>query len=273
MPDELSSQTLFSSSRRSNLRTPLIAGNWKMNLDRKSVLDLVVAVRERSEASSGVDVAVFPPAVYLDEVVRASAGSQLRVGGQDCCDQASGAFTGEVAASMLKDVGAESVLVGHSERRHVYGECDERVRAKLDQALSVGLDVVLCVGETLEQRQDGQTEAVCATQMQAGLVGLDPASVSRITLAYEPVWAIGTGQVATPAQAGEVHQYLRGMLSGLFDEAAAKAMRILYGGSVKSSNVVELLAVPDIDGALVGGASLSSDGFLPLIDAGAAASH
>lgn len=240
-----------------------------MNLDRRSALDLVAAIRTRLEGASGVDVAVYPPAVYLDEVVRAASGSCLAVGAQDCCDQASGAFTGEVAADMVKDVGATSVLVGHSERRHVYGEDDARVRAKLDQALTSGLDVVLCIGETLEQREAGQTEQVCSTQLQAGLQGLDPRHLGRLTLAYEPVWAIGTGQVATPQQAGEVHMYLRGVLGGMFDEAAARVMRILYGGSVKASNAAELLAVPDIDGALVGGASLSADGFLPLIDAGA----
>ena len=253
-----------------SVRTPLIAGNWKMNLDRRSAMDLVAAVRRCADANPGVDVAVYPASVYVDELVRAASGSRLTVGAQDCCEESEGAFTGEVSSAMLRDVGASSVLVGHSERRHVYGEDDARVRAKLERGLAAGLGVVLCIGETLEERQDGRTEAVCATQLQAGLAGLDRAHLSRIILAYEPVWAIGTGQVASPAQAGDVHGYVRGLLTGLFDEGASKHMRILYGGSVKKSNAVELLSVPDIDGALVGGASLTSEGFLPIIEAAAA---
>ncbi|MGK0219931.1 MAG: triosephosphate isomerase [Planctomycetota bacterium] len=253
-----------------HLRTPLIAGNWKMNLDRRSAMDLMAAVRQCADATPGVDVAVYPPSLYVDEVVRAASGSNLVVGAQDCCEATEGAFTGEISSAMLRDVGATSVLVGHSERRHVYGEDDARVRAKLERGLEAGLGVVLCIGEQLDEREDGRTEAVCAAQMQAGLAGLDRSHLSRITLAYEPVWAIGTGKVATPEQAGEVHGYLRGLVTGLFDERAAGDMRILYGGSVKKSNAAELLSVPDIDGALVGGASLTSEGFLPIIEAAAA---
>lgn len=251
------------------MRTPLIAGNWKMNLDRRSAMDLVAAIRQCADDTAGVDVAVYPASLYVDEVVRAAAGSKLVVGAQDCCEEREGAFTGEISSGMLRDVGATSVLVGHSERRHVYGEDDARVHAKLERGLEAGLGVVLCIGETLEEREDGRTESVCATQLHAGLAGLDRNNLGRITLAYEPVWAIGTGKVATPEQAGDVHGYLRGLITGLFDERAAADMRILYGGSVKKSNAVELLSVPDIDGALVGGASLTSEGFLPIIEAAA----
>ncbi|MEM8711152.1 MAG: triose-phosphate isomerase, partial [Planctomycetota bacterium] len=216
----------------------------------------------------------FPAMVHLDEVIRQAAGSALRVGGQNCSDEESGAFTGEVSASMLKDVGASVVLLGHSERRHVYGENDDFISRKVHRAIDAGLDVMLCVGETIEQRRAGETESICRTQMAAGLDGVDRALLGssesgpgRITIAYEPVWAIGTGETASPEQAGAVHTYLRGVLGGLFDAEAAQATRILYGGSVKPTNAKELLSVDDIDGALVGGASLKPDLFIPIIDA------
>jgi triosephosphate isomerase len=211
-------------------------------------------------------VAVFPPFVYLDEVARALAGSNVRVGAQNCCDEPEGAFTGEVSAAMLRDVGAELVILGHSERRHVYGESDELVNRKVLHALELGLDVILCVGERLEEREAGQTEPVVRRQLSAGLKGVAPDRMARVTIAYEPVWAIGTGLNATPAQAGEVHNYLRGLLVGLYSEAIAGAVRIQYGGSVKPDNVAELLAVDDVDGALVGGASLKLAQFLPIVD-------
>ena len=247
------------------MRTPYVAGNWKMNLDRRAARDLAVAVRDH--AVSGVDVGLFPALVHLDEVTRATAGSHVRVGGQNCSDEAEGAFTGEVSASMLKDIGATVALLGHSERRHVYGETDEFISRKVRRALEDVLEVMLCVGETIEERRDGRTEAVCQAQLTSGLEGIDRAALSRVAIAYEPVWAIGTGETATPEQAGAVHGYLRGVLAGAYDDEAAQAMRILYGGSVKPANAAELMAVPDIDGALVGGASLRPELFLPIIDA------
>jgi triosephosphate isomerase (TIM) len=251
-----------------SLRTPFVAGNWKMNLDRRAAVQLAAAVRERVEGSDGVEVGLFPPAIYLEEVARTCAGSSLIVGGQDCCEQVSGAFTGETSAPMLADVGATHVLLGHSERRHVYGEPDERIHAKLGQALDAGLAIVLCVGETIEQREAGETEAVCSRQLASALEGVAPERLAKLTVAYEPVWAIGTGLTASPEQAQAVHAYVRGVYSGLVSEAAAAAVRILYGGSVKADNAAELLACPDIDGALVGGASLKPETFLPIVDAG-----
>ena len=247
-------------------RVPYLAGNWKMNLERRSALDLVASLREGVPADGRREVAVFPPFVYIDEIARAAAGSPIRVGGQTVCDETSGAFTGEVSAAMLLDVGAEIAIVGHSERRHLYGESDELVNRKVHTALESGLDVILCVGETLEQRQAGETEAVNGGQLTRGLEGVAAASMARVTLAYEPVWAIGTGHTATPAQAGEAHTYLRGVLAGLYDDARAEAVRIQYGGSVKPDNVSELMASPNVDGALVGGASLKAYSFLQIVN-------
>lgn len=251
------------------MRTPLVAGNWKMNLDRQGASALASAVRLHAEGVPSVEVCLYPSFVYLEEIARRCAGSQVRVGAQDVCDQEVGAFTGEVSAAMIRDVGGHSTLVGHSERRHVYGESDALCAAKVRRALSAGLSVCLCVGETREEREAGQTEAVCRRQLLSALEGLSVDDASRITLAYEPVWAIGTGLTATPQQAGAVHTYLRGLLAGRFNQGVANATRILYGGSVKPSNAGELMAVADIDGALVGGAALSADQFLPIIDAAA----
>ena len=248
------------------MRKPYIAGNWKMNLDRRAALALVAGLREHLARRADVDVALAPPFVYLGEVARALQGSPFRLGAQDVCDQAAGAYTGEVSAGMLKDVGARFALVGHSERRHVYGETDRLVNAKVQRALEAGLEVILCLGETLEERRANRTESVVSRQLAQGLSGVKAADLPRITLAYEPVWAIGTGQNATPEQASAVHQYLRGVLSGLYDEAAAGATRIQYGGSVSPANARAILASPDIDGALVGGASLKLETFLPIID-------
>jgi triosephosphate isomerase len=248
------------------MRKPFIAGNWKMNLERKSALGLAAAIRDRVASREDVDVAVFPPFVYLDEVARALAGSPVRVGAQNCCDEPSGAYTGEVSASMILDVGGDIVILGHSERRHIYGESDDLVHRKVVAALEAGLDVILCVGETLEERRDQRTEKVVGAQLRAGLAEIDARSMARITIAYEPVWAIGTGHNATPAQAGEVHAYLRGVLAGLYAENVAESVRIQYGGSVKPNNVRELMAVPEVDGCLVGGASIQADTFLPLLE-------
>ena len=249
------------------MRTPLVAGNWKMNLDRRAGVDLAAAVRSHLEGLEGVEGAIYPPFVHIEEVARACAGTALAVGGQDICDQEVGAFTGEVSGAMLRDVGATTVLVGHSERRHVYGETDDKCALKVRRALASGLKVCLCIGETLEQRDAGQTEKVCSTQLHGSLNGLSTEDMGQITIAYEPVWAIGTGQTASPDQAGAAHAYVRGVLSGLFNQAVADATRILYGGSVKPSNAADLLSVPDIDGALVGGAALTAENFLPILDA------
>ena len=248
------------------MRKPYIAGNWKMNLDRASGVALAKALAD-AVTDDSVEVAVGPPFVYLAAVADAVKGSAVRVGGQNMYHEASGAFTGEVSAAMLQDVGCDFVILGHSERRHVLGETDEAVNKKVHAALDAGLDVILCVGETQTEREVGSTEAVVKRHVTEGLAGVRPEQMAHVTIAYEPVWAIGTGLTATPEQAGEVHQYTRGLLSGLYGPEVAEATRIQYGGSVKPSNAAELLAVPDIDGCLVGGASLKPDQFLPIIEA------
>jgi triosephosphate isomerase (TIM) len=248
------------------MRTPFIAGNWKMNLERKSALGLVAQLRERFGKRDDIDVAVCPPFVYLDEVARALSGSPIKVGGQNCCDETSGAFTGEISAAMLLDIGCDLVILGHSERRQLYGESSELVNRKVHTALEAGLDVILCCGETLEERDEKRTEKVVGAQVVAGLAGLDGHAMQRITLAYEPVWAIGTGRNATADQAAAVHSYLRGVLAGLYTDSIAEGVRIQYGGSVKPSNVKELMAARDVDGCLVGGASLQADSFSSLLD-------
>lgn len=248
------------------MRKPFLAGNWKMNLDRRSSLELARSLAEAVGSSSDRDVAVFPPFVYIDEIARALAGSPIRVGAQNACNEASGAFTGEVSCAQLKDVGAEMVILGHSERRHVYGESDALIASKVERALGEGLEVILCVGETREEREANRTEAVVSTQLTAGLAPVAAGDLGRVTVAYEPVWAIGTGLVATPEQAGAVHDYLRGVFAGLYGAPASEALRIQYGGSVKPGNVAELMAVPGIDGALVGGAALDAASFGAIVD-------
>ncbi len=256
------------------MRRPYLAGNWKMNLDRRSAAELAGALRDYLDANQGgadIDVGIFPSFVHLDEMARAMAGSQLIVGAQNCCDEESGAFTGEVSVAMLKDVGASSVVLGHSERRHIYGEADELIGRKVALVLLGGLDVILCVGETREEREAGSTETVVATQLRGGLAAVSAADMDRVTIAYEPVWAIGTGLTATPDQAQAVHAYLRGLLSSLYTDEVADSVRIQYGGSVKPSNAAELLSMADIDGALVGGAALTAENFIPILEAGQAA--
>ena len=247
------------------MRRPFIAGNWKMNLDRAAIERFCASLRERP-APEGVLAGVFPPSLYVAEVAAALAGTGVVVGAQTCHSATSGAFTGEVAAPMVEDVGATHVILGHSERRHVFGESDADVRARVDAALAAGLDVILCVGETIEEREAGRTADVVLGQLDAGLDGLDAEVVAqRITIAYEPVWAIGTGHTATPDQAQEVHAQIRARVVSTHGDATAERLVIQYGGSVKPANVAELMACPDVDGALVGGASLDPDSFDALL--------
>ncbi|MEO0649822.1 MAG: triose-phosphate isomerase [Planctomycetota bacterium] len=248
-------------------RTPYIVGNWKMNLGRQEAFELAEALRDGVGELGRVDVGVAPAFVYLELVAQTLSKSGVAVGGQDCAPKASGALTGQVSAGMQLDVGCGFTVVGHSERRHDCGESDELVGTKLRAALEAGLEVILCVGELLEERDGGRTEAVVRRQLQAGLEGVTPEQMAKVTLAYEPVWAIGTGRTASPEQASEVHIYLRGLLAGLYDERIAESVRIQYGGSVKPDNAAELLSAPGVDGALVGGASLTSDSFLAIVDA------
>jgi triosephosphate isomerase len=246
-------------------RKPFVAGNWKMNLERKTALGLALAVRDSVGRRDDVDVAVFPPYVYLDEVARSLAGSMVKTGAQNCSDEVSGAFTGEISPAMLVDVGATYVLIGHSERRHLYGEGDELVGRKVRLALEHGLSPILCVGETLAEREAGQTAEVVKRQLSAVIHQLAHCAAEMV-VAYEPVWAIGTGRTATPAQAQEVHALLRAQLQAA--TGRGDAMRILYGGSVKADNAAELFAQPDIDGGLIGGASLKAPDFIAIVRAG-----
>ena len=250
------------------MRTPFIAGNWKMNTDRASAFELAEALAAaQAVRSEDVDVAVAPPAVYLETVAQALKNSPVHVGAQNVAQATSGAYTGEISAAMIKDVGGSFAIVGHSERRHVYGESDKLVNERVRMALEEELDVILCLGETLADRDAKQTEQVVREQLVRGLDGVSSVGMERVTLAYEPVWAIGTGRNATPEQASEVHVYLRGLLAGLYDDATAEDTRIQYGGSVKPDNAAELLSAEGIDGALVGGASLKARDFLAIVEA------
>jgi triosephosphate isomerase len=237
-----------------------------MNLDRRGALELVAGLREHVGTRTDVDVAVVPPFVYVEAVATALAGSPIRVGGQNLHEQASGAFTGEVSAAMLRDVGATLVLVGHSERRHLFGETDDAVNAKVLAALEAGLEVVLCVGETIQERNAGQTEEVVRRHLTIGLRDVAPERLERVTVAYEPVWAIGTGLTPTLDDIAEAHEFLRERLVERHGPAGG-TLRILYGGSVKPSNAAEILAIANVDGALVGGASLKAGDFLAICSA------
>jgi triosephosphate isomerase len=253
------------------MRKPFVAGNWKENTDSRSSVELAKAVAEGSAgcAREKVTVAVIPPFVYLQSVVKAVSSTGVAVGAQDVYFEPKGAFTGEISPGMLKDVGCTYVLCGHSERRHVLGESDELVGRKVTAAISGGLLPVLCVGELLEERDGGRTEQVVARHLKTGLAGLSAEKVSAVTIAYEPVWAIGTGRTATPQQAQEVHAFIRNLLAEMYDGDVARETRILYGGSVKADNAQELMAQEDVDGLLVGGASLKADEFVKIIRAAA----
>jgi len=241
------------------MRRILVAGNWKMNASRAQTDTLITGLRNAGELTC--DLAVFPPFPYLSQAISVADGSQIRVGAQNCAEAGSGAYTGEVSAEMLADVGASMVIIGHSERRTLYAETDDVVLRKTRQALDHGLVAVVCVGETLEERQSGKAEEVVATQMSLLISELSDADWEKVVIAYEPVWAIGTGETATPEQAQAIHAFIRGLLTQRNADLGA-ATRLLYGGSVKAANAAELFSQQDIDGGLVGGASLDVDEFL-----------
>lgn len=248
-------------------RQTLIAGNWKMNTRLDSAVALARSVVEAVGESPPVDVAVCPPSVYLHAVADVTAGTSVGLGAQNLYPSEDGAYTGEVNAAMLTDVGCRYVILGHSERRQLMGETDAEVSKKLNAALGGNLVPIVCVGETLEDREADKTEQVIDTQIRGSLEGLDEVRAAGIVIAYEPVWAIGTGKTATKEQAEEAHAFIRGLLGKLFSEDVAGQIRIQYGGSVKPGNAAELLAQPNIDGALVGGASLKADDFVAIINA------
>jgi triosephosphate isomerase len=249
------------------VRRPLIVGNWKMNLNRRQAVELAEAVARGIGADCPADVAVCPPSVYLDAVGAALQGSPVGLGAQNVYHQPDGAFTGELSTAMLKDVGCRFVIVGHSERRHILGETNADVNQKLLVVLATGLTPILCVGEKLEERQSGRTQQVVREQLEIGLEGVSTDDAARVVIAYEPVWAIGTGVVATPDQAEEVHADLRRLLASRYNDQTASGAIIQYGGSVKPDNAAQLLGQKNIDGFLVGGASLKADSFLAIVGA------
>ena len=251
------------------MRRPFIAGNWKMNLDRAAAVALAEEVAKEAEGLEGVDVAVCPPSLYLDAVARAVAGSNVAVGAQNIYHEPQGAYTGEIGAAMLADVGCRYVILGHSERRHILGESDADVNRKVLAALEASLTPIVCVGELIEQRRAGATMDIIASQFAGSLAGLSAEQMAQVVIAYEPVWAIGTGEVATPDQAEEVHLGLRKIVQLRYNEQVAEAVRIQYGGSVKPENAADLFGQPNIDGALVGGASLKVESFMGIVAAGA----
>ncbi len=243
------------------MRQPLVAGNWKMNGSRESVAALLEGLKAGIGQVGKAEVAVCPPSIFIPQVEEALRGTPIAWGGQDVSTEASGAYTGEISASMLLDFGCAYAIVGHSERRTLHCESDELVARKFAAARGAGLKPILCVGETLEEREQGVTEQVCARQIDAVLDREGVAALADAVIAYEPVWAIGTGKVASPEQAQEVHAFIRGRIAAR-DAGVAEGLRILYGGSMKPDNAAELLAKPDIDGGLIGGASLKAGDFL-----------
>jgi len=254
------------------MRVLFIAGNWKMNpATAAAATSLAEAVKTGVGQASDVRVAVCPPSVFLHAVDRALEGSPVGLGGQNMHWKADGAYTGETSGAMLQDAGCTHVILGHSERRHGMGETDAQVNSKLHAALGIGLIPIVCIGETREEREAGQTEDVVRGQLMGSLAAIPADKMGGIVLAYEPVWAIGTGLTATPAQAQEVHAFIRGWLESNYDAATAGRVVVQYGGSVKPDNALELLSCPDIDGALVGGASLKASDFLGIFTAAQAA--
>jgi triosephosphate isomerase len=251
------------------MRTKIIAGNWKMNKDVTEGRDLARGLRERLDAGalSRSRVLLFPPFPSLPVVAEVLRGSDIGLGAQNMSEHDDGAYTGEVSWRMLLSVGCTHVILGHSERRQFFGESDAVINKKARKALGKGLIPIVCVGETLAERESGQMETVVSRQVRESLEGIPGEQATRIIIAYEPVWAIGTGRTATPEQAEEMHVHIRGLLAGLHGPQAAESIVIQYGGSVKPENAVALLSKPDIDGALVGGACLNVDSFLAIIRA------
>jgi triosephosphate isomerase len=248
------------------MRVPFVAANWKMFKTADETVAFVTALRAQALHGADVEVVIAPPFTAIRAAADAARGSSLGIAAQDMYWEREGAFTGEVSAGMIKDAGAGYVIIGHSERRRLFGETDETVNRKLLAALAADLTPIVCIGETLDERDGGRTLEVLDRQIEAGLRSLSEAQVASLVIAYEPVWAIGTGRNATPAQAGEAHAHIRGRLRQWFGAAAADQCHVLYGGSVKPDNIKDLMALPDVDGALVGGASLTVPSFAAIVD-------
>lgn len=249
------------------MRRPFVAGNWKMNLTLAPATALAAALAKACPTADTVDVAVCPAFPYLLPIKDAVAGSGVQLGAQNAYFAAPGAFTGEVALDMLADVGVAWVILGHSERRQFFGDTDPLINQKLLATRAKGLGAIVCVGELLAEREGNRTEAVLESQLSGAFANVDASLLDRVVIAYEPVWAIGTGVTASPAQAEAAHLFIRNWLTARYSAEVADAMRIQYGGSVKPDNAAELLSQPNVDGALVGGASLKPEQFLPIIEA------
>jgi len=262
-------------TRSSNLpgdlvvRTPLVAANWKLQKLPAEAASMAEELTPLIAEVSGVEMVICPTYTSLHATAAALAGSPVAVGGQNCYKEEKGAFTGEISPQMLLDAGCQWVIIGHSERRKIFGEQDELLNEKAKYALACGLKVMFCIGETLEEREGGAMDNVLRTQVTEGLNGLDANTLANLAIAYEPVWAIGTGVVATPDQAEEAHAFVRKLIEETFGVDVAEAMRIQYGGSVKPDNAAELIAKPNVDGFLVGGASLEAGSFSEIIKAAA----
>ncbi len=250
------------------MRTPLIAGNWKLFKTIGEATAMVNDLKPLVAGTTGVEIVVAPVFTALSKVADIAAGSNINVSAQDCYWEEEGAFTGEVAPKLLKDAGCSHAIIGHSERRQYFGETDETVNKKAKAAIAAGLTAIVCVGETLAERESDRTFAVIETQILGGLAGFNADMLAKTVIAYEPVWAIGTGKTASDDQAQEVHAFIRGLVAKQFGQGVAEAIRILYGGSVKPDNVKGLMAQGDIDGALVGGASLKADSFAAIVNFG-----
>ena len=248
------------------MRKPVIAGNWKMYKTIAEAVDFIDKIKPVAAEAGHCEVIVAPPFTALAAAAAAAKGSKVSVAAQNCHWDKDGAHTGDISTGMLRDAGVTHVIIGHSERRHDCGETDEQINKKVKAALAAGLTPIVCVGEMLAEREGGQTEKVLNQQFTEGLAGLTPGDFSRIIVAYEPVWAIGTGRTATPDMAADAHRFLRGLARRQFGDAEANGVRILYGGSVKPENVGSLMAQEEIDGALVGGASLKADSFTALVN-------
>ena len=243
------------------MRRPIIGGNWKMNKDLGQALAYAAALKEVVCKIGDADIVIFPPSVYIEKLAEAFTGSPVAIGAQNVFWEEKGAFTGELSVAMVKSVGATHALIGHSERRQYFSETNETVNKRLNAVLKAGLIPMICIGERLEEREKNETFSVIEKQLKQGLAGLSKDDAKKLTIAYEPVWAIGTGKTATPAIAQEVHGYIRGLLNSLYGKDIGESIRILYGGSATPENIDNLMAEDDIDGALVGGASLDPSSF------------
>ena len=249
------------------MRKKIIAGNWKMNKTVSEAQNLAAAIKRDLDSEAKVDVVLCPPFTAISAVSQAVSGTQIAVGAQNMHYEPSGAYTGEISAEMLREQYCRYVILGHSERRQFFGETDASVNKKTVAALAAGLKPIVCVGETLEEREADRIEDVIRTQINGGLAGLSEADMKNVVIAYEPVWAIGTGKTASPEQAQEVHAFIRSLLVGLSSQATADTVRIQYGGSMKPNNAAELLSNPDIDGGLIGGAALDAPSFIGIVKA------